>query len=118
MKAKSQYVLGKVYSLKYREIAHDKGAIIWFLLKGNIRTQVSKGTINDFHYRILKDADNIWRGRATRWKKGIVTVSMPLKVYAGDDLCIPGSLVRAMKRKFKPIMILVDTKKGLRILEE
>ena len=117
MKSKTKYVLGKICSLKYSDIGHSEGDTIWYWQRNRILTAISKWTFKGFHYQIMGDVecDSVWRGRAT---KKIVTVIPPLEIYAGNNFRMPMKLLKAIKSKFTPKVILVDTKEGLRVLEK
>ena len=116
----TKYMLGEHYrSLKYRQIAHNKGAIIWYWNQNKIKTHVSNG--NEFHTEIIrarerKEPDLFWRGR-TEEKNGVVTVLMPTKEYV-KKFRIPEKLVKSIKRIFKPIVVLVEKSGELRVLEK
>ena len=123
IKAKTKYVLGEHYrSLKYRQIAHNKGSIIFWFHKNRIRTEVSNG--KNFHAEIIRnrenmECDSLWRGRATKWQKGIVTILMPVEVHVSNKFGIPEKVVNAIKRTFLPKVILINAKnEELRVLEK
>lgn len=116
-KVKTKYMLGEHRNLPYRQIAHNKGAIIW-IFKNKIRTHISEGKISDFHSCLFKNCDDSWRGRATKWEKGIITVLMPTSAHVSQKFSIPEKVIKSIKTIFKPILVLVDTKEGLRVLEK
>ena len=72
---------------------------------------ISQGGLEDFHTCLLEDCDKVWRGRISRDRR-IVTVIPPLIVYAGENFRMPEKLVKAIRRNFKPLAVLVETKGG------
>lgn len=116
MQRRGRYVIGKeLKGYRYQDIAHGAGSIIWFQdEKDNVHEQVSKGGIGDFHYKIMDGKeDDLWRGRSTKPKKGVVTVIPPVKDYAKGVIDLPDSLFNSLNKRFKPEVILIETPGGV-----
>lgn len=106
----TNYGITRSVAYRYDEIGHGKGNIIWWMIKGRIRSCISKGGIDDFHHNLVKDADidKIWRGRATRINKGIVTIIPPLNIYIENNSVLPGKIVDKLIKEFTPKEILAS----------
>jgi hypothetical protein len=109
------YVLlpGRVH-LKYRDIAHHPGGIIWFEWKGRIRSVVSDGGMYHHNLDGRVRMDLRWRGRVDSDQK-IGTMMPPLKLYTEipEKIPVPGWIVARLKimgAKF----VYVDTAVGMR----
>jgi len=105
--------------LKYDQIGHQPGGLIWWIWNGEIRKHISKGTINDFHFYLVRQTDNIeadyvYRGRATTKTRGICTILPPTEIYSQPDIQIPTEIIALIKKELKPALLLVSTPQGMR----
>ena len=101
--------------LKYRDIAHHPGGIIWFInAQGKFKSVVSDGSMyhHDLDGRVNMDIR--WRGRVAPVQK-IATMMPPLNLYTVvlEKIPVPGWIVARLK-KMGAEVIYVDTAIGMR----
>ena len=121
MTEKGTCFLGRLCRVEYFPTNHDIGGILWWISKGRFRQHVSKGTMDDFHYRLVRkvdhvESDDVWKGR---FNNCVVTVMPPITTYVKDDFNkVPAKIVKIIRKNLKADMILVCTKNGMRMLEK
>lgn len=108
------YVLlpGRIH-LKYRDIAHHPGGIIWWIdAKNRFKRIVSTGV--EFHHDLYRWADWHWRGRVDPIQQ-VGTMMPPLSLYTvtPEKIPVPGWIVVRLK-KLGAAIIYVDTVTGMR----
>jgi hypothetical protein len=105
---------GKVH-LRYRDIGHYPGGIIWWIGRnGRFKSLVSTGI--EYHHDLdgRINMDLRWRGRVDPFQK-IGTMMPPLKLYtvAPEKIPLPGWIIARLKRMCVAV-IYVDTSTGMR----
>ena len=116
MKAKIKrptYVLvpGRTH-IRYRDIGHHPGGIIWWIDgKNQFKSVVSTGT--EYHHGLYRWADWHWRGRVDPVQK-IGTMMPPLDLYTQppEELILPGWIIVRLRR-MGAVVIYVDTVSGM-----
>lgn len=121
MTEKGTCKLGRLCRVEYFPTNHDIGGILWWISKGKFRSHVSRGTMKDFHYRLVRkidrvESDDVWKGR---FHNGVVTVMPPISTYVKDDFNkVPSQIVKIIRENLKADAILICSKNGMRVLEE
>ena len=108
------YVLlpGRVH-LRYRDIAHHPGGILWWIdAKNQFKSVVSDGSM--YHHDLYRWADWHYRGRVDPVPLGIATMMPPLNLYTlpPEKLPLPGWIISRLKRMGAAV-IYVDLATGM-----
>lgn len=97
--------------LKYRDIGHGEGSVIWWWKEGQLEQRVSKAGFGDFHHALMGcDPDSLWRGRYEK-ERSIVSIQPQQQAFLTGELP-PAELLDALAETFGPEHIVADTKRG------
>lgn len=103
---------GKVLlGVRYMDYGHGEGDIVWWIDKGKVEKVVSKGTMDDFHTKLMEDVDSNWRGRFDVGTK-VLTIEPPLGPYFRGEKN-PNVVMNKLFLEFNPKAILIDTNRGM-----
>ena len=113
-----RYTLGDVKGKFYATTGQSRGSILWWVVKGELKTIESDG--KNFHYQYVKFPDRVFRGRVTKEISGTLTIMPPIAFYSNEEnwVNIPDYVWFPIIRLLKPHKIFVEMgdSKGMRIL--
>lgn len=98
-----------VRGLRYTDVGHGEGSWLWWKNRC-IHIHLSRGTLRDFHSRLIEAPDSLWRGRSEP-ARCVLTIQPPTPEFLSGALS-PAKLVSLLARVFRPRTILVDTRTG------
>ena len=117
MDTRRQLLKLKRVNLRYHDIAHGVGGLLWWLDNaGKMKTYISTGT--EMHHDLDRrvDMDARWRGRI-ELATGRATILPPLHIYnlPTESMRLPRTLIKKLS-KLGGRLFYLDTGKGMYLI--